>query len=175
MTAALDRILYWRRNLLFAYWARRFPERDCHGNGSRSGRAIRPNRRRKVKARILDSSGNVIAAGEPWALPQAAGTYTWTVGVFATSSPTASSCLVQGIDPRYPYDVPQLRKVGQVAAQTSNSERLITDGDTCLTLSPLELAQAGQPVEVVGAGPHQPPSLARGTVKSTRSPRTGDR
>ena len=50
MTAALDRILYWRRNLLFAYWARRFPERDCHGNGSRSGRAIRPNRRRKVKS-----------------------------------------------------------------------------------------------------------------------------
>ena len=47
-----------------------------------------------------------------------------------------------------------------MAAQTSNSERLIADGDTCLTLSPLELAQAGQPVEV-GRGRPTPATIAR--------------
>jgi hypothetical protein len=61
----------------------------------------------KVQAWVLDSGGNVIAAGVPWALPQGAGTYTWTVNVLITSSVTASSCLVQGIDPGYPYNTPQ--------------------------------------------------------------------
>jgi hypothetical protein len=61
----------------------------------------------KVQAWVLDSGGNVIAPGVPWALPQAAGTYTWTVDVLITSSATASSCLVQGIDPNYSYNTPQ--------------------------------------------------------------------
>jgi hypothetical protein len=61
----------------------------------------------EVEAWILNSSGEVIASGKPWALPQSAGTYRWTVGGFFGGSASASACLVQGIDPAFPYNVPQ--------------------------------------------------------------------
>lgn len=61
-----------------------------------------------VDAWVLDSSGDVLAEGTPWLLPQSPGQYNWSIGSFISiNSGRPVSCVVQGIDPRYPFDAPQ--------------------------------------------------------------------
>jgi hypothetical protein len=60
----------------------------------------------EVEAWLLDTSGNVIAVGTPAVLQQTPDGQTWSVDNLI-DLPRAASCLVQGINPNYPYNVPQ--------------------------------------------------------------------
>ena len=62
----------------------------------------------QIEVWLVSSSGHVISKGKPWPLPKLAGKYRWTLTGFARSSVRPTSCVVQGINVAYLYNVPQV-------------------------------------------------------------------
>jgi hypothetical protein len=66
----------------------------------------------EVEAWVADSKGKVVAAGVPWEMPGAQGTYFWSIPVPVEATASLSKCLVENIDPRQPFARPQGTEVG---------------------------------------------------------------
>ena len=69
----------------------------------------------------LDAAGDVIAVAAPWQIPQGPGTFKWRLSASTFGSTTAYKCVVQGIDPSLPADIPQVASPSATIPVTSTS------------------------------------------------------
>lgn len=73
----------------------------------------------EIEAWAANANGSIIDAGAPWQLPNAGGSYYWTVTVPIPSDSSPTRCVAQLIDPRFPYSRPQLPTTSVPATTTT--------------------------------------------------------